>query len=123
MAILTATQLSQSFGPNDIFSNISVSIPNDGKIGLVGPNGVGKTTLLLVLAGLTTPSTGHVSWAKGKRLGYLPQEAAQAFAGKQHSVYEEMMAVFEDLRQAEEKLRKMEAEMAQEPTEHKAKPS
>jgi ATP-binding cassette subfamily F protein 3 len=113
MAILTTSQLSQSFGAVDIFSNISVSIPNDGKIGLVGPNGIGKTTLLLILAGLASPSTGKVSWAKGKRLGYLPQEAAQTFAGKQHSVYEEMLAVFDDLRQSEAQLRQMEAEMAQ----------
>ena len=51
MAVLTANNLGQSFGAIDIFDNISVSIPNDGKIGLVGPNGVGKTTLLLILAG------------------------------------------------------------------------
>lgn len=112
MAILTASQVSQSFGAVDIFSNISVSVPNDGKIGLVGPNGIGKTTLLLILAGLTSPSTGRVNLAKGKRLGYLPQEAAQAFAGQQHSVYEEMLAVFTELRQAEAKLRQMEEEMA-----------
>jgi ATP-binding cassette subfamily F protein 3 len=112
MAMLTASQISQSFGAVDIFSNVSVSIPNDGKIGLVGPNGVGKTTLLLILAGLASPSTGKVSWTKGKRLGYIPQEAAQAFAGQQHSVYEEMLAVFDELRKSEAKLRQMEAEMS-----------
>jgi ATPase subunit of ABC transporter with duplicated ATPase domains len=48
---LNAHNVSQSFGALDLFSGVNVSIPNDGKIGLVGPNGIGKTTLLLILAG------------------------------------------------------------------------
>ena len=98
MAILTFTNLGQSFGAVDVFSNASASLPNDGKIGLVGPNGIGKTTLLLVLAGISTPSTGAVHRAKGKRIGYLPQESAGAFADQELTVYEEMLAIFADLR-------------------------
>ena len=78
MAILTFSNLGQSFGAVDVFSGASASIPNTGKVGLVGPNGIGKTSLLLVLAGLSTPSTGAVQMARGKRIGYLPQEAAGA---------------------------------------------
>ncbi|MFZ0544636.1 MAG: ABC-F family ATP-binding cassette domain-containing protein, partial [Candidatus Promineifilaceae bacterium] len=113
MAILTANNLSQAFGAFDVFTNISCSVPNDGKVGLVGPNGIGKTTLLLILAGLTKPSEGVVHWAKGSRLGYLPQESAQAFTDQTHTVYEEMMTVFAGLREEEARLRQMEAEMAQ----------
>jgi ATP-binding cassette subfamily F protein 3 len=112
MAILTFSNLGQSFGAVDIFANTSASIPNDGKIGLVGPNGIGKTTLLLVLAGLSTPSTGYVQRARGKRIGYLPQEAADAFAGQEQTVYGEMLSLFAELRQDEERLRRMEDDIA-----------
>ncbi len=112
MAIITTSNLGQSFGAFDVFGNISVSVPNDGKIGLVGPNGIGKTSLLLILAGEVEPSTGDVYRARGKRIGYLPQESAQAFAGVSHSVSDEMTIVFDDLRSQETRLREMEDEMS-----------
>lgn len=112
MPVLTANNLGQSFGAIDIFDNISVSIPNDGKIGLVGPNGIGKTSLLLILSGIYKPSAGVVHWARGSRLGYLPQESAQAFVEPEHTVYQEMLTVFAELRREEARLRQMEAEMA-----------
>jgi ATP-binding cassette subfamily F protein 3 len=112
MAILTTSNLGQSFGSVDIFSGITVSIPNDGKIGLVGPNGVGKTSLLLTLSGLSEPYAGEVHRARGKRIGYLPQEATQAFAGRNNTVYAELLTVFADLLKEETRLREMEALMA-----------
>ena len=58
MSILTADNLGLSFGAFDLFKGISVSIANDSKIGLIGPNGIGKTSLLLILAGINQPTTG-----------------------------------------------------------------
>ena len=75
MSLITATGLGKSFGPVDIFSGISLSIPHRSRIAIVGPNGIGKTTLLRILAGEDTPSAGQVSQARGLRIGYLPQEA------------------------------------------------
>ncbi len=120
MAILTASFLGQSFGAVDVFSGVSVSIPNDGKIGLVGPNGIGKTSLLLVLAGMSQPTSGMFHLAKGARLGYLRQESEQAFHGRigqitngrSHNVYDEMLTVFAGLQEDAARLRQMEAEMA-----------
>ena len=112
MAILSATNLSQSFGAVDVFAGISASIPNDGKIGLVGPNGIGKTTLLLILAGLASPSSGSVHRARNCRIGYLPQESAGAFNGQEHTVYQEMLTLFAPLREQEIRLRQMEQRMA-----------
>jgi ATP-binding cassette, subfamily F, member 3 len=112
MALLTAHNISQAFGAFDVFSGVSGSIPNGGKVGLVGPNGIGKTTLLLILAGISQPSAGSLHIARGTRLGYLPQEAAQAFAGQETTVFEEMLTVFAALRQDEANLRQMEQQMA-----------
>ena len=74
MALLTAFELAKSYGPTDIFSHISLSIPHRARIGMVGPNGVGKTTLLRILIGLEEPSGGDIQRARGIKLGYLPQE-------------------------------------------------
>ena len=61
MAILSTHQLGQSFGAFDVFANVSVSIESGAKIGLVGPNGIGKTSLLLILCGLERPAAGRVN--------------------------------------------------------------
>ena len=65
MSILNADNLGVSFGAFDLFKGISVSIANDSKIGLIGPNGVGKTTLLLILAGINPPTSGKCTWRAG----------------------------------------------------------
>ncbi|HEY6042356.1 MAG TPA: ATP-binding cassette domain-containing protein, partial [Anaerolineae bacterium] len=112
MSILTASNISQSYGAFDVFKGVNVSIPNDGKIGLVAPNGIGKTTLLLILAGTQVPSTGRVHLARGRRIGYLRQEAMDAFVERDNTVYAEMLTVFADLRAQEARLREMEEQMA-----------
>ncbi len=117
MAIVTTTNISQSFGDFDLFTGISISLPKDGKVGLVGPNGIGKTTFLRILAGLMSPSAGRIHMAKGTRLGYLRQESAEAFSGRTHSVYEELLLLFKDLQREEARLRQMEEAMAEGATE------
>lgn len=111
MAIISISNLGQSFGAFDLFKGLSGSVPNDGKVGLVGPNGIGKTSLLLILAGMTPPSAGSIHLARGTRMGYLPQEASQAFEGQEHTVYDELLTVFADLQEDEARLRQMEADM------------
>ena len=94
MSIITLSNLSFAFGDYDVFLGITASVPNDGKVGLVGPNGIGKTTLLRVIAGLAQPTTGSVHLARGTRIGYLRQEAMEAFAGHDNTVHDEMLTVF-----------------------------
>ncbi|MBN1370932.1 MAG: ABC-F family ATP-binding cassette domain-containing protein [Anaerolineaceae bacterium] len=112
MSILTANNLGVSFGAFDLFRGISVTIPNDGKIGLIGPNGIGKTTLLLILAGINQPTTGQVNLARGRRIGYLRQEAVEAFGNRENTVHNEMLSVFTDLLARQERLNEMEERMA-----------
>ena len=112
MSVLTFHNLGQSFGAVDIFAGLSGEVPRDARIGLVGPNGIGKTTLLRILAGEYSPTEGGVHTAKGTRIGYLQQEALRAFADRENSVYDEMLTVFSDLQAQEARLREMEAEMA-----------
>ena len=112
MSILTTQNLSLSFGAFDVFQGIHIKIANNSKIGLIGPNGIGKTSLMLILAGNTPPSSGRVHIARGRRLGYLRQEAVDAFAARENTVYAEMLTVFSDVQEQQLLLHQMEAEMA-----------
>jgi ATP-binding cassette subfamily F protein 3 len=112
MSILQANNLGLSFGAFDLFKGISVTVANDAKIGLIGPNGIGKTSLMLILAGINSPSAGKVSIAKNRRLGYLRQEAVEAFGSQDNSVYHEMLTVFAELQRQQKLLNEIEERMA-----------
>jgi ATP-binding cassette subfamily F protein 3 len=70
-----------SIGPRVLFSELSWTLAPGDRIALVGPNGAGKTTLLRILLGESTPESGTRVAARGTRVGYLPQEAAEKFEG------------------------------------------
>ena len=69
MSLITTQNLSLSYGAFDVFRGISVNIPNNSKIGLIGPNGIGKTSLMLILAGKKQSTSGDLHIARGRRLG------------------------------------------------------
>ncbi len=110
MPLLSASGLAKSFGSNDIFRDVSFSIPHRARIGLVGPNGVGKTTLLRVLLGLEDPSAGSVLIARGMRVGYLPQNA---ILDSTRTVWDECLSLFEDLITMQERLARLEETMGE----------
>ena len=70
MSVLTFHNVGQSFGAVDVLVGLSGSVPQRARIGLVGPNGIGKTTLLRILAGIQPPTEGGVHVAKGARMGF-----------------------------------------------------
>ncbi len=109
MTLLAATDLAKSYGPNDIFSGVSLSIPPRARIGLVGANGVGKTTLLRVLIGQEEPSSGEIQRAKWLTTGYLPQEANFEQAG---TLWEACLRVFALLLEKQNELTRLEHAMS-----------
>ena len=109
MSLLAVHNLSKSFGPVDLFAGVSFSISRGARLALVGPNGIGKTTLLRILIGLEEPSGGTVARAKNLRIGYLPQEAEFQMSG---TVWDACQAPFADLIARQEELHRLEAEMA-----------
>ncbi|MCX6018261.1 MAG: ABC-F family ATP-binding cassette domain-containing protein [Chloroflexi bacterium] len=108
MSLLTANSLAQTFAFVDVFAGISVNVADDAKIGLIGPNGIGKTTLLRILAGQETPTRGEMHIARGRTVGYLPQEAVDAFGRGERPVLAEMLYVFESLHAIEARMRELE---------------
>jgi ATPase subunit of ABC transporter with duplicated ATPase domains len=75
LASLTARDVAVAFGGHVVLDGASVTIGPDTRVGVVGPNGTGKTTLFRVLAGLLAPDSGHVRRAPPTAtVGYLPQE-------------------------------------------------
>src|SRR5258708_21757018 len=74
--LLSCQALTASFGANRLFEDLSLSISDGDRLGLIGPNGSGKSTLLDVLAGVRPADSGGVAMRKGARLGYVAQDVA-----------------------------------------------
>ena len=109
MSLLTTVNLAKSYGPDDIFNGITVSIPKRARIGLVGSNGVGKTTLLRVLIGEESPSEGSVQKAKQLKIGYLPQESV---LDSSQTLWDECRTALSHLEKMQRQLEDMETAMA-----------
>lgn len=73
MNIINIEHISKVFGEKQVFDDISCGIHRGDKIGIIGINGTGKTTLLKIIAGLEEPDQGQVIFQKGLRVTYLPQ--------------------------------------------------
>src|SRR5512136_461846 len=109
MSLITAQDLAKSFGARDVFSGISLSIPHQARIAIIGPNGIGKTTLLRILAGEEEPSAGSVSQARNLSIGHLAQEAGLE---SPRSLWEECLLPFAHLQIMETELGQLEEAMS-----------
>src|SRR5438067_7385081 len=76
--LLSGSALRRSFGARVLFENLSLSLNEGDRTGLIGPNGSGKTTLLEILAGRESPDAGARALRKDTRLAYVPQESVFA---------------------------------------------
>jgi len=108
MSLLVGNRLAKSYGANDVFEDISVRIEHNDRIGFVGANGSGKTSLLRILAGIEPSTAGEIYVAQNVRRGYLPQDPPPA--GDQ-TLYADLHGVFAPLLLQGEELRRLEAQM------------
>ncbi|NTX36496.1 ABC-F family ATP-binding cassette domain-containing protein [Myxococcus sp. CA033] len=74
MTLLRAANVQLSFGSRTVFQGLTVTIEEGERVGLVGVNGSGKTSLMKILAGAAKPDTGELQLRRGARVTYLPQE-------------------------------------------------
>src|SRR5258705_5479362 len=73
-ALLSANDLALAYGYQRLLESVTLTVAPGEKVGLVGRNGSGKTSLLKIIAGQQSPDAGEVSRQRGLRIGYLPQE-------------------------------------------------
>ena len=106
--MLKVTSLSKSFHAEPLFSGVDLVLGAGDRVGLVGPNGTGKSTLLRVLTGAEPPSSGRVLRGPGTRLGYFAQQVPDP----QATVGEFLRAGLADVFAAEHRMRELESMLA-----------
>lgn len=109
--ILTVNDLVQRFGSELIFSNVSFQLTERERVGLVGVNGSGKSSLLKIIAGLAEPAGGRVNRISGLRIAYQAQEPNFS---SDRSMYEEALDAFSDIREVGKRMAELEQRMAAE---------
>ena len=99
--MITLSNISIRFSGNVLFENVSFLINPNDRIGLVGVNGAGKTTILKIIAGLLEPTSGEVIFPGGTTFGYLPQEK---IINSKRSIYEEALTAFHEIKEIEKRI-------------------
>ena len=110
MILLTLQNVTKSFAMNTVLKDINLTLQAGSRMGLVGVNGCGKSTLFKLISGAMEPDEGTISLSKGARVGVLTQDAD---IQSDLTIQQELERVFEPVREMERKLRQMEAEMAE----------
>lgn len=105
MIILSCNNLNKSFGVESILENISFTVNEGDKIGVIGVNGTGKTTLFKIISGLTDYDSGDIYTSKDCEIGYLEQNTNFY---SNNTIFTEVLEVFNDLIKMEQDLRDME---------------
>ena len=95
--MIQLTGAGKRYGPKILFENVDWLVTPNDRIGIVGANGTGKSSILKVLAGIEGLDSGSITTQKGVTIGYLPQEGL-SLSGR--SVFAECMTVFDDLARA-----------------------
>jgi len=108
--MLQTKGLGKAYRGEWLFRSLEFQINERDRIGLVGENGTGKSTLMKMLAGLVRPDEGEVVGPRDLTFGYLPQDGLFT---RGRTLFDEALSVFEDLRRLEQECRELEHELAE----------
>lgn len=109
MIVLSCNNISKAYIVDNIIENISFTINDNEKIGLIGLNGAGKTTLFNVLTGELDYDSGEIIIPKNKKISYLKQNTK---IESDKTIFEEMLTMFEDIIAMENELRQLEIQIS-----------
>ena len=107
--MISINSLTVAYGGFTLLDDINFHISENDKIGLVGKNGAGKSTILKLICGLQTPTSGKIAMTSGTRIGYLPQIMEHH---KGRSVIDEAMTAFSELFGMEDEIQKVTEELS-----------
>ncbi len=108
--MIQLSEAGKRFGPKILFENLNWLLTPKDRVGIVGANGTGKSTLLKTLAGIEGLDYGSLNAAKGIRAGYLPQDGI-TLTGR--TVFNECLSVFEEIRALEAEQKALERRMGE----------
>ena len=101
MPALSVRNLTMTFIERNLFTDVSFDIEHKDKVGFIGANGVGKTTLFKILNGEISPTSGTIAFEKNVKVGYMEQHACN---NPRVDVYHELLSVFDYLKQMESEI-------------------
>ncbi|MDU2197824.1 MAG: ATP-binding cassette domain-containing protein, partial [Peptostreptococcaceae bacterium] len=111
MIVLSCNNLNKSFGIDSILEDVSFTVNEGDKIGIIGINGTGKTTLFKIISGVYGYDSGDIYTAKDCEIGYLEQNMN---FHSENTILDEVLEVFRDLIDMETYLRNLELKIAEE---------
>lgn len=109
MIVLSCNNLNKSFGIDKILENINFTINEHDKVGIIGVNGTGKTTLFKIISGIYGYDSGEIYKSKDCEIGYLEQNTNFS---SENTILDEVLDVFSDLIKIKDNLRNLENEIA-----------
>ena len=108
MIVLSCKNISKSYGIDEILKNVTLSINEGDRVGIIGANGEGKSTLFKILTKQLSFDDGEIFIDKNKTVGYLSQHLN---LDSENTIFNEMLTVFSDLLRLENKLQTLEVKM------------
>lgn len=108
MIVLSCRNIKKSYGIQDVLKDVTISINEGDKVGIIGPNGEGKSTLFKILSKNISPDSGEIFIDKNKTVGYLSQHLNLDL---NKTIYEEACNVFKNLIDLENKIASLEIKM------------